>query len=120
LQTPTIGGYSLRIPWDTGRTVETSAFAVFQLDVFRNWLSSLGDARAKARISARIRRMEMGNPGDFKAVGGGVSEMRIDYGPGYRVYYKQTGRTVIILLCGGDKTTQARDIARARELAATV
>jgi putative addiction module killer protein len=62
----------------------------------------------------------MGNPGDVKPVGGGVSEMRIHYGPGYRVYYKQTGRTVVILLCGGDKASQDGDIARARELAASL
>jgi putative addiction module killer protein len=99
---------------------ETRHLEVFQHDAFRVWLSSLRDARAQARITACIRRMEMGNPGDFKPIGDGVNEMRIHYGPGYRVYYKQTGRTVIVLLCGGDKGSQDRDIARAKELAATL
>ncbi|CCE03122.1 conserved hypothetical protein [Bradyrhizobium sp. STM 3809] len=75
------------------------------------------DARAKARIAARIARAEAGNFGDSKPVGGGVSEMRIDYGPGYRVYFHQKGKILVILLCGGDKSTQRSDIRRAQELA---
>ena len=71
----------------------------------------------RARITTRIRRLSLGNPGDVKPVGSGVSEMRIDYGPGYRVYFVRRGNTVVILLCGGDKRTQDRDIARALELA---
>ncbi|MFL5257542.1 MAG: type II toxin-antitoxin system RelE/ParE family toxin [Rhodopila sp.] len=93
---------------------------VIQHEVFRNWLASLRDARAKARIAMRIRRLGGGNPGDFTPLGDGVVEMRIHYGPGYRVYYTKPGDTVVILLCGGDKTTQAEDIKRARDMAATI
>lgn len=85
---------------------------------FGKWLQALRDVNAHARIVQRVRRMERGNPGDVKPVGGGVHEMRIDYGPGYRVYFVYEGTAVVILLCGGDKRTQARDIERARELAA--
>jgi putative addiction module killer protein len=67
---------------------------------------------------SRIQRLELGNAGDVKPVGDGISEMRIDYGPGYRVYYKQTGKEIVLLLCGGDKSTQDRDIKRAKQLAA--
>ena len=70
-----------------------------------------------AFASSRIRRMELGNPGDVKPVGDGVSEMRIAYGPGYRVYFTRTGDTIVILLCGGDKSSQSRDIALAKQLA---
>ena len=75
------------------------------------------DATAKARIRTRIRRLSLGNPGDVKPVGGGISEMRIDYGPGYRVYFMQRGTLVILLLCGGDKRAQKQDIARAKAIA---
>jgi putative addiction module killer protein len=75
------------------------------------------DRRARARIQVRIDRLQLGNPGDVKALGGGISEMRIDYGPGYRVYFVQRGAALVILLAGGDKLTQERDIAVARELA---
>ncbi|MEI6758678.1 MAG: type II toxin-antitoxin system RelE/ParE family toxin [Chlorobium sp.] len=84
---------------------------------FAKWIDSLQDIRARARVQARIERLAMGNPGDVKPVGEGISEMRIDYGPGYRVYYIQDKRTVIILLAGGDKSTQARDIKTALHLA---
>lgn len=77
----------------------------------------LRDRRARARILARIRRLQLGNPGDVEPVGGGVSELRISYGPGYRVYFVQHGAALVVLLAGGDKRTQQRDIARARELA---
>ncbi len=80
-------------------------------------MSRLKDREARRRIYARIRRMELGNFGDVKAVGGGVSELRIDYGPGFRVYLTRKGETIILLLCGGDKRTQARDIVRAKALA---
>jgi putative addiction module killer protein len=83
---------------------------------FAKWIDGLQDIRARARIQARIERLAMGNPGDIKPVGEGVSEMRIDHGPGYRVYYKQHERTVIILLAGGDKGTQAKDIKTALRL----
>ena len=84
---------------------------------FAKWIDSLQDIRARARIQARIERLATGNPGDVKPVGEGVSEMRIDHGPGYRVYYIQHERSVIILLAGGDKSTQARDIKTALRLA---
>ena len=90
---------------------------VRQTDVFAEWFEELRDHEARARITARIRRLSLGNPGDVKLVSAGVSEMRIDYGPGYRVYFVGRGETLIILLCGGDKRRQDRDIARALELA---
>jgi len=86
-------------------------------DHFAKWIDSLHDIRARARILARIERLAAGNPGDVKAAGEGVLEMRIDYGPGYRVYYKQHGRSIVILLAGGDKSTQDRDIKTALRLA---
>ena len=86
-------------------------------DVFDKWLKKLRDDRAVARINTRIARLAEGNPGDVESAGEGISEMRIDYGPGYRVYYKDTGREIIILLCGGDKTTQQADITNARKIA---
>jgi putative addiction module killer protein len=86
--------------------------------IYIKWYEGLRDERAKYRIDARIRRLKKGNPGDVKPVGGGISEMRIDYGQGYRVYYKDTGKEIIILLCGGDaKKTQQADIAKAKEIA---
>ena len=83
-------------------------------------MSGLADQRAKAKIASRIERLGLGNPGDVKPVGAGVSEMRVPYGPGYRVYFKQTDKTVVLLLCGcgGDKSTQEKDIKRAKEIAA--
>ena len=84
---------------------------------FAKWIDGLDDIRARARILARIERLTTGNPGDVKPVGEGVSELRIDYGPGYRVYYTQHGRSVVILLAGGDKSTQDRDIKTALRLA---
>ncbi|MES2432484.1 MAG: type II toxin-antitoxin system RelE/ParE family toxin [Pseudomonadota bacterium] len=88
-----------------------------QTEVFHFWLSSLKDARAKAKISARIQRIRFGNPGDVKPVGSGVSEMRIEEGPGYRVYFVQRGEVVIVLLSGGTKARQQEDIAQAKRLA---
>jgi putative addiction module killer protein len=86
-------------------------------EVFAGWLDGLRDIRARARILVRIERLASGNPGDVRPVGEGVSELRIDYGPGYRVYYIQRGREVVILLAGGDKRTQSRDIKTALRLA---
>lgn len=86
-------------------------------DVFARWLDDLRDLRARARIQARIERLAAGNPGDVKPAGEGVSELRIDYGPGYRVYFKRRGRRLIILLAGGDKSSQSRDIKKAQRLA---
>lgn len=86
-------------------------------DESAKWLKKLHDANAKARINLRIRRIELtGNLGDYKPVGEGVSEIRIDYGPGYRVYFGRRGNEIILLLIGGDKSTQQRDIAKAKQL----
>jgi putative addiction module killer protein len=98
----------------------TPMIEVRQTERFSEWLDRLKDANAVARIAVRIRRMEMGNPGDSKSVGRNVREMRIDYGPGYRIYYVQRGAQVVILLCGGDKRTQQQDIEQAQKLAETV
>jgi putative addiction module killer protein len=84
---------------------------------FAKWLDGLPDLQARARVLARIDRLADGNPGDVKSVGGGVSEMRIDYGPGYRVYFAARGRELVILLAGGDKRSQPRDIKTALRLA---
>jgi putative addiction module killer protein len=86
-------------------------------EIFAKWLDGLHDIRARARILVRIERLAAGNPGDVKSVSEGVSELRIDYGPGYRVYYKKRGQKVVILLAGGDKSTQAKDIKTALRLA---
>ncbi len=88
-----------------------------QTQVYARWFESLQDRRARARINARIRRLSLGNPGDVRPVGEGVSELRINYGPGYRVYFVQRGQTLVVLLAGGDKNTQDRDIRAALELA---
>ncbi len=93
---------------------------VQRTETFANWMASLRDRQARARIGRRIDRLALGNLGDVKSVGGGISELRIDYGPGYRVYFTTTDRTVVLLLCGGDKRTQDRDIATARRLAKQV
>jgi putative addiction module killer protein len=84
---------------------------------FANWLDNLRDIQARARVLVRIERLAMGLTGDVKPVGSGVSELRIDYGPGYRVYFKRKGREIIVLLAGGDKKSQARDIRTALRLA---
>ena len=88
-----------------------------QTDVFSSWMASLRDHRAKAKIAARIDRLALGNPGDVEPVGGGVSELRIQHGPGYRVYFVMRGGALIILLCGGDKSSQSKDIKSAKLLA---
>ncbi len=86
-------------------------------DTFDHWLSRLRDRQARSRILVRLDRLATGNPGDVKPVGDGISEMRIDYGPGYRVYYVRRGEIVILLLCGGDKSTQPGDVAQAKRIA---
>ena len=88
-----------------------------ETEIFSSWLTALRDNQARARIAVRIRRFAFGNPGDVKPVGEGVSELRIPYGPGYRVYFVQRGNLLIVLLCGGDKSTQDRDIATAKRIA---
>ena len=90
---------------------------VRQTEMYAEWFETLRDRQARTRIDLRIRRLSLGNPGDVKPVGQGVSELRIDFGPGYRVYFVQRGQTLIILLAGGDKRTQDRDIKAAIELA---
>lgn len=92
-------------------------FEILKTETFAQWLDSLSDIHARARVQARIERLASGNPGDVRPVGEGVSELRIDYGPGYRVYYTKRGRKVLILLAGGDKRTQATDIKAALRLA---
>ncbi len=92
-------------------------FEVRKTDEFDNWLSALADQRAVAKIASRIERLGLGNAGDVKPVGEGISEMRLTYGPGYRIYYKQTGKTIVLILCGGDKSTQDSDIKRAKDIA---
>ena len=82
---------------------------------FEDWLDDLNDKRAVARVLARLARVRQGNLGDCKPVGEGVAELRVDYGPGYRVYFGQKGQTLVVLLCGGDKRTQDRDIRLAKQ-----
>ena len=84
---------------------------------YAKWLNNMRDIRARARVQARVERLAAGNPGDVSPVGEGVSELRIDYGPGYRVYFKKQGKSRAVLLTGGDKRTQAGDIKRALQLA---
>jgi putative addiction module killer protein len=90
---------------------------VRKTDVYAKWLDGLHDVRARARILARVERLAVGNPGDTRPVGEGVSELRVDYGPGYRVYYQNRGRELVILLAGGEKRTQTSDIKIALRLA---
>ena len=93
---------------------------VRQTETFAKWLDGLPDARAAERIAQRIVRLQSGLFGDVKPVGQGISELRIDYGPGYRLYLVRRGRALIVLLCGGDKRTQQHDIAKAKALAASL
>ena len=90
---------------------------IHQTDDFANWLAKLRDRQARVRVQMRIDRLALGNSGDVKPVGEGVSEMRVDYGPGYRVYFIRRGERLVVLLAGGDKRTQVRDIATALALA---
>lgn len=91
--------------------------ALKQTDTFVKWEARLRDKRARTLIAARLMRLAEGLPGDVEPVGDGVSEMRIHYGPGYRVYFQRRGNLLVVLLCGGDKSTQSRDIAAAKKLA---
>ena len=93
---------------------------VRETGAFADWLVNLRDARARARIVRRIERLASGSPGDVKPVGDGISELRIDYGPGYRVYFIQRGALLIVLLRGGDKRRQEADISKAKQLARTL
>jgi putative addiction module killer protein len=93
-------------------------YEIRQTDAFRDWYARLADVRGRARIRARLERLSHGHFGDARFVGDGVSELRVDFGPGYRVYYIRGGSALVILLCGGDKGSQDRDIRRARAMAA--
>ncbi len=90
---------------------------IVQSGAFKTWLAELRDRAAARRVAIRIERLAMGNPGDHHGVGSGIMELRRTYGPGYRVYYKHEGTTLIVLLAGGDKSTQAEDIAKAKAIA---
>jgi putative addiction module killer protein len=90
---------------------------VIRSNEFDEWLRRLRDRQATARVQARILRLSLGNPGDVKPVGEGISEMRIDYGPGYRLYFLHQGLMLVVLLCGGDKSAQAKDIENAKQIA---
>ena len=90
---------------------------VRKTEAYAKWLDGLRDVRARARVLVRVERLAAGNPGNVRPVGEGVSELRIDYGPGYRVYFKKQDRTIVVLLAGGDKRTQSRDIETALRLA---
>ena len=98
-------GYSVRV------------FEILQTELFAQWFAKLRDPMAQARINVRIRRLSLDNPGDVQPVGAGVSELRIDYGPGYRIYYIKQNQTILVLLVGGDKRTQDNDIQQAIDLA---
>ena len=103
----------------TGRIRQDTVFYVYQLqstDIFDQWLRRLQDRKGRARILARLESAQLGNLGDVRSVGEGVREMRVHIGPGYRVYFAQRGRVLLLLLCGGDKSTQARGIAKARQV----
>jgi putative addiction module killer protein len=91
-------------------------FTVLQTEVFRDWLDALTDTRAQLRIAARLRLAEAGNLGDWKSLGDGLSEMRVDVGPGYRLYFTRRQNVLIVMLAGGDKSSQSRDIKRAQKL----
>ncbi len=92
-------------------------FEIIKSDTFERWLIGLKDRQARLRVMSRVDRLSEGNPGDVKPVGGGISELRIDFGPGYRVYFMKRGLLVIVLLAGGDKRTQQVDIKRAIKIA---
>jgi len=100
--------------------IQSPVIEIRQTTVFADWFENLRDRQARSRIDVRIRRLSIGNPGDVEPVGEGVSELRVDYGPGYRVYFVRRGPALVILLAGGDKRTQNRDIRRAIELARSI
>lgn len=115
---PTTLSTRVDIPWIASYRIHM--FEIEETDDYKAWFAGLKDIRAKAKILARVRNMSQGNFSDVEPVGNGVSETKIHYGPGYRVYFKKTGNTVVLLLCGGDKSSQSRDIKAAKALAAEV
>lgn len=110
MKSPTDLDFTLDVPY------KGQAFHLAETPVFSEWLGSLRDRRAMAKIIDRLKRASNGNFGDHKSVKGGVFELRVDYGPGYRVYFFQRGKELVILLCGGDKRTQDADVAYAKRL----
>lgn len=94
-------------------------YELLKSNTFDTWLRRLRDRSAKARIAARIRRLSLGNPGKFRTLKNGIHELKINYGPGYRIYYTFKGKALILLLCGGDKSTQSEDIKLASKIAAS-
>jgi putative addiction module killer protein len=98
--------------------IRYGTFEVQTTELFDQWLRDLRNRTARAKITGRIDRLSQGNPGHVRAVGEGISEMKVDTGPGYRIYYKQTGKTIIVILCGGDKSSQESDIRKAKQIAA--
>lgn len=95
-------------------------YALYQTEEFQDWLDGLNDRRAQVRIAARLRLAEAGNLGDWQPVGGEVSELRVNFGPGYRLYFTRRGKLLIVMLAGGDKSSQKRDIKRAQRIAANL
>ena len=93
-------------------------YTLYQTQGFQDWLDGLNDRRAQVRIAARLRLAEAGNLGDWRPVGGEVSELRVDFGPGYRLYFTRRGKLLVVMLAGGDKSSQQRDIKRAQRIAA--
>ena len=112
---PKTGPYPLRSRYPVA--YNKAMVEIRQTEVYARWFRRLRDRQARVRIDSRIRWLSLGNPGDVRTVGEGVSEMRMDYGPGYRVYFVQRGEALVVLLAGGDKDSQERDIRRALELA---
>ena len=100
--------------------IQSAMFEIRQTSIYKNWFSTLRDKTARARIDVRIRRLSLGNHGDAKPVGEGISELRVDYGPGYRIYFIQRGESLVVLLAGGDKSSQRKDIQAAKALAKTL
>ena len=110
-------GYERRVDSNVSHLIQLGMKTIYTTEVFDGWFDALRDKQAARRIQARIDRAEEGNFGDHKSVGAGVSEMRIHHGPGFRVYFTQRGLEIVILLAGGDKSSQAKDIQTAQELA---
>ena len=113
-----IDNKSLDSSYPTG--YNNAEVTIKETDFFKKWMRALKDRTARTIINARIRRLSLGNKGDTGSIGNGVSELRIDYGPGYRVYYTQLMDSLVILLCGGDKSSQSRDIDKAKQIAANL